>query len=147
MEQINAIELTDPGLPPDEAVLKGVLGDSFYAYGRLLDLYAGNGLTREWRYYRDGKAWLCKVQKSGNTVAWMSAWKGFMKATIYLPARRIDAFMASGVAEDVKHRILAAKRVGTSLPCMFEIRDESVLESFADVMRFKIESLGRRKKP
>jgi len=58
MDTISAIQLGDESVYPDEAVLKGVLGRSYRAYCALLELFDQNGMTPEWRYYRDGKAWL-----------------------------------------------------------------------------------------
>ena len=73
METINNIELTDESVYPDEVVLRAVLEESYESYCALLDLYDRNGLRPEWRYYRDGKAWLCKVQHKSRTIVWMSA--------------------------------------------------------------------------
>jgi len=90
VETINKIELTDASAYPDESVLKKVLGVSYGAYLELLKLYESNNLSYEWRYYRDGKAWLCKVQHKKRTIVWMSAWKGYMQVTIYFPERVIN---------------------------------------------------------
>ena len=83
METINRIELYDKLVYPDEQVLKSILGKSYNAYYELLKLYDDNEMEYEWRYYKDGKAWLCKVQKKRRTIVWMSAWKGYMQATVY----------------------------------------------------------------
>ncbi len=138
MEQINAIELADERIYPDEVVLQRVLGDSFGAYSRLLDLFAENELTTEWRYYKDGKAWLGKVQRKKRTVVWMSAWKGFMKATIYFPDRCADSLLALDLRPETKERMTSVKPVGKSLPCMFEVRNDEVLKDLETVMRYKI---------
>jgi hypothetical protein len=79
MESNNSIQLTDKSVYPDEAVLTGVLGEVYPSYRALLDLFDRHGMIYEWRYYMDGKAWLCKVQKKKKTIVWMSAWKGFIK--------------------------------------------------------------------
>jgi len=55
--------LKDPEIYPSDDVLKNVLGTSYPAFeeltGKIKDTeYA---LEPEWRYYKDGKAWLCKV--------------------------------------------------------------------------------------
>lgn len=63
IETINNIELKDENVYPDEGVLRSVLGKAYDAYANLLDLFNQNEMVYEWRYYHDGKAWLCKVQK------------------------------------------------------------------------------------
>ncbi|HMA64672.1 MAG TPA: DUF3788 family protein, partial [Chitinispirillaceae bacterium] len=90
METINTIELRDVNNYPDDTVLKSILKESFISYRKLLELFTTHDMTYEWRYYHDGKAWLCKVQKKKKTIIWMSAWKGFIQATIYFPEKYID---------------------------------------------------------
>jgi hypothetical protein len=78
METINTLELIDESVYPDEKVLKNVLGDSYSAYYELLQVFDSKKMEGEWRYYKDGKAWLCKVQYKKKTIVWMSAWKGLL---------------------------------------------------------------------
>jgi lipopolysaccharide biosynthesis glycosyltransferase len=138
METINTIELTDENTFPDKSVLKKVLGRSYNAYVGLLKLYDNNDLAYEWRYYRDGKAWLCKVQKKKRTIVWMSAWKGYMQATIYFPERYIDDIFKLSITDDTKDIIQKTKNVGKSKPCIFEIRNKKALGDLEKVMKFKI---------
>jgi len=56
--------LKDPEIFPSDEVLKNALGDSVYS---ILDSFVKTitneeyGLSVEWRFYNDGKAWLGKV--------------------------------------------------------------------------------------
>lgn len=138
MEAINKKELTDESVYPDEHLLKAVLGKSYKAYQKLLKLYDDNEMVYEWRYYKDGKAWLCKVQKKKRTIVWMSAWKGYMKAALYIPLRYIDDIYALDLSEETKEKIGDTKNVGKSKPCIFEIRNQKILSDFNKVMQFKI---------
>ena len=121
-----------------ESVLKKVLGRSYNTYLELLKLYDNNDLTYEWRYYRDGKAWLCKVQKRKRTIVWMSAWKGYMQATIYLSERYIDDIFKLSISDETKNKIMKTKNVGKSKPCIFEIKNKKALRDLEKVMKFKI---------
>jgi len=138
METLNNLELRDESVYPDEKVLKSILGNSYLVYCDLLQLYNDNELNSEWRYYKDGKAWLCKVQRKKRTIVWMSAWKGYMTAAIYLPVRLIDQIYALNITEETKKIIEHTKNVGKSKPCIFEIRDKDILKDFNEVMQFKI---------
>lgn len=140
METINQIELKDENRYPSEEVLKPILGESYPAYCVLLELYDRHGLAHEWRYYRDGKAWLCKVQHKKRTIVWMSAWKGYMQATVYVPEKHIDKIYDLEISEAHKDKIRNTKNTGTSKPCIFEMRDTAVLEDFTQVMLFKIKT-------
>jgi hypothetical protein len=139
METINNIELRDENVFPDEKVLRKILDESYHSYTILLDLFKKNEMQYEWRYYRDGKAWLCKVQMNKRTIVWMSAWKGFMQATIYFPEKYLEKVYDLAIREDVKRKIQSTKYVGKSKPCIFEIRDELILDDFSKVMRLKTE--------
>jgi hypothetical protein len=137
MEQINTIELNDDKVYPDDAILEKILGDSFVAYKSLLRLFDQNNLHYEWRYYRDGKAWLCKVQRKSKTLVWMSAWKGYMKATIYIPEKHVGSMLDLPLSPETKNSILATRNVGKSKPCMFEVRDETVFKDLESIMHYK----------
>lgn len=139
METINNIELRDEKVYPDEKVLSKVLNISYESYAMLLDLFKKNELSYEWRYYRDGKAWLCKVQIKKRTIVWMSAWNGYMQATIYFPEKYLEKVYDLSISEEAKIKIKSTKYVGKSKPCIFEIRDMNKLDDFSKVMKLKIE--------
>ncbi len=138
METINNVELRDENIYPDEKVLGDILGTSYKTYTKLLNLFEKNDMSHQWRYYHDGKAWLCKIQKKKRTIVWMSAWKGFMKATIYFPERLLEKVFALDMPEDIKEKIRVTKNVGKSKPCIFEIKDAAVLGHLEKVMNLKI---------
>ena len=138
METINNKELRDESVYPDEKVLRSVLGKSYKPYTMLLELFKTLELNHEWRYYRDGKAWLCKVQKKKRTIVWMSAWKGFMKAMVYFPEKYLERVYELDIHEDTKNRIQSTKNVGKSKPCIFEIRKEGILTDLEKIMNLKI---------
>lgn len=140
METINNKELRDENVYPSKMVLKTVLGRSYNAYLALLELFDTNGMTHEWRYYRDGKAWLCKVQKKKRTIVWMSAWKGYMQATVYLPEKHIKNVYGLNIRPESKKKFRSTRNVGASKPCIFEIRNKGILTDFEKVMQYKIES-------
>ena len=140
METINNIELRDENIYPDEMVLRSILDQSYEAYTNLLELFQKYEMNYEWRYYRDGKAWLCKVQKKKRTIVWMSAWKGFMKATIYFPIRLLETVLELDISEELKEKINNTRNVGKSKPCIFEARSKEMLTDFEKVMKLKIVS-------
>lgn len=137
MEQVNAIELVDPNAYPDEAVLRGVLGAGYGAYGALMDAIAERGYTHEWRYYKDGKAWLCKVQRKARTLAWMSAWRGYAKATVYLPERYLAGLAAIALSDAARRSIDEAGNVGKSRPCMVDLHVGADVGDLLALMDYK----------
>lgn len=138
MEQINNIELIDPTIYPTNELLENVLGNSFDVYQEVLLVYDKLGLKPEWRYYRDGKAWLCKVVKGKKTIVWMSAWKNYMQATVYFPEKCINNVLALDISETTKNAINNTNNVGKSKPCMFKLDEHIVIKDFTEVMQYKI---------
>lgn len=138
MEMINTIELSDPEIYPHDEVLQSILGASYPAYVSLLELYKTNNMNVEWRYYHDGKAWLCKVQAKKRTIVWMSAWKGYVQATVYFPERYLDDIMSLDMSDETKERIRNTKNTGKSRPCIFEMRNKTGLKDFSAVMGYKL---------
>ncbi len=139
MDDKKTPELRDESTYPDDKVLSEVLGESYEIYTALLDLFERNDMIPEWRYYKDGKAWLCKVQRKKKTIVWMSAWKGYMQATLYFPLRLLNDILALDISEDLKEHFVNTKNVGKSKPCTFTIREQVILPDFEKVMQLKIE--------
>ena len=138
METINNIELNDKTVYPDEEVLKNILGKSYNAYSKLLKLYDDYEMEYSWRYYKDGKAWLCKVQKKKRTIVWMSAWKGYMQATIYFPEKYINEIYKLDISKEMIQKIKNTNNTGKSKPCIFEIRNTKILKDINKIIQFKI---------
>jgi hypothetical protein len=138
METVETIQLRDESIFPDETLLAEILGGSYPAYQALINLFDANQLTHGWRYYKDGKAWLCKVQKKDKTIVWMSAWKGCAHATIYFPDKIMDSIYALDISEERKQIIRNIKNTGKSKACTFEINTADVLDDFNILMQFKI---------
>jgi hypothetical protein len=132
------IELKNPSVYPNDGVLKSLLGKSFEAYSSLLELFATNDIICEWRYYNDVKRWLCKVQHKKRTIVWMSASKGFIKATIYFPEKYIDDIYSLDITPKTKDYIKNTRNSGKSKPCIFEMKTSSVPKDFSKIMQLKL---------
>lgn len=77
--------LNDPEIFPNEIVLASILGNSYPFYQQMMDEISQKqfALSAEWRYYNDGKSWLCKITSGKKTIIWLSVWEGFFKCSIY----------------------------------------------------------------
>lgn len=68
----------------------------------------------------------------------MSAWKGYIKATIYFPEKYINDIYGLEITEKAKDTMKNTRNTGKSKPCIFEVRTEEVLKDFSTVMQFKV---------
>jgi hypothetical protein len=132
------IELKDPDVFPDEEVLKGLFGRGYPAYLELLDLLGRHEVDHEWIYYRDVRAWLCKASRKKKTIIWMCACRGFLRATFYIPAARIDGLYGLDVSEETKERMRGTENTGKSKGATFEVRSKAVLKDLAAVLEYKL---------
>jgi hypothetical protein len=132
------VELRDKDEFPDEGVLQAVFGKGYPAYLALLEILREHEIDHEWRYYNDGKAWLCKATRKKKTIVWMSARRGFIMATIYFPAAHIEGIYGLDMAQVTKDRIRETKNTGKSKGCTFEVKSKAVLKDFTAVLRYKL---------
>ncbi len=130
--------LSEEGVVPDEAALRGCLGDAYGAYLRILDLCEARGLESGWRYYRDVRSWLCRVTKGKHTIVWMSASEGLLRATVYIPERAAADFAGLDLEPAEKERFARARGARKAIPCTFDIRSPETPEGFATIMDFRI---------
>ena len=103
---------------PTEEVLKESLGMSYVVYDELIRLITDSniGLTVEWRYYNDGKTWLCKVCYKKKTVFWLSVWEQFFKIGFYFTEKSIPDIAELKIDENIKDDFSSSKSVGKLIP-------------------------------
>lgn len=122
--------LDDPGRRPDDALLESILGRRFSAWkGFLAVLAALPSVRAEWRYYRDGKSWLCKVTEKERTICWVSARDGLFTVTFYLAARHGGEVESAGIEPGLVRAWRAGSRIR---PITVEVRSRAQL---ADLRR------------
>ena len=131
--------LNDPGIEPDEPVLKKVLGSSYPAFAALVKNIREEPLLLqpEWRYYRDGHAWLCKVVHKKKTVFWLSAWEGYFKITFYFTEKTGEGIPALPISEIVKSQFTSNRPIGRLLPLTLEIHREEQLGDALQIAAYK----------
>lgn len=65
--------------------------------------------VEEWRYYKDGKSWLLKIQRKSKTICWVSVLKGKFKMTFYFTDRAESAIFESSISEQLKQQFRDGK--------------------------------------
>ncbi len=131
--------LRDAEIFPSDRVLKDTLGDVYDVLESFLATITNEAylLSFEWRYYNDGKAWLCKVQHKKKTILWLSVWEGFFKVSFFFTEKHLEAIAALDISEAIKTELASTKGVGRLIPMIFNINNASQLEELLTVVRFK----------
>jgi hypothetical protein len=131
--------LNDQKIYPDDDVLAQVLGKtkaSWDALGTLLKTDYPLA-SAEWRYYRDGKSWLCKVTQKKKTLCWLSVHKGFFRTTFYFGDKVESAIVQSQLSETIKDEWLHRERIGKIRPISLSIRKRADLKTVQALLEIK----------
>ena len=122
--------LNNPDDYPDDAVIKQHLGDAKTAW----DQYAGilrneyPQFTPEWRYYKDGHAWLCKVTKKKKTIHWIAVFQGYFKTTFYFTEKAADLIKNSNLKQEYIDQFITGKTYGKIKGVSVSVRQPSDLD-------------------
>ncbi len=130
---------------PEKPLLEEVLGQSYNLYEQLLNTVQvpPYNASIEWRYYNDGKAWLCKLQRKKTTLFWLSAWNGCFKMTFYFNERHRIGFENLEISDDTKVLLENCKPIGKLLPLVLKINHEENLREALIVAAFKMASISK----
>ena len=128
--------LKEEEIYPTEEVLKNVLRDVYSVFEELETRLTQDdfGLTLEWRYYNDGKSWLCKVCHKKKTIFWLSVWEGFFKTGFFFLERHLEGIAALEI--EPKSYILE-KNIGKLIPLIFNISEQEQLANLLKIVKFK----------
>lgn len=133
--------LNNPDLYPDEDVLKETLTEGVYnLYTELLTTItskSGMGLIWEWRYYNDGKSWLCKVVYKKRTIFWLSVWEGYFKVSFYFTEMHKEGISSLPISESAKSLFITAKPIGKLIPLTIDVQSEEQLEDVLTIAKFR----------
>ncbi len=132
--------LRDPEIIPTGEVLENALGKEVYAvYAELIKTITGTEfeLAPEWNYYKDGKAWLCKVVYKKKTVFWLSAWENHLKTSFYFTEKTRAGIFDLPIDEKIKQDFDETKVVGKLNPLTLCIDSPEKLEDLKEIIKYK----------
>lgn len=132
-------KLREEGRMPDDPLLTEALGPLFRVYQEFMQKIQTEPflLQPQWRYYHDGKAWLCKIVFGKKTICWLSVWDGFFVVTFYFSEKHQAKVEELGVDKAILERFLAAKRIGRLMPLVVEVNDREQLNDLLRIARLK----------
>lgn len=132
--------LNDPNEFPADDVLARYLGScvsSWSAFMKLLGEHFPQAKL-EWRYYKDGKSWLCKVAYKKNTLCWVSIWDRFFKVGFYFTAKAEDLIRQSALDPALKDSFLHPSEKGKLRPVTIYVRRKADLGPIRDLLDIKL---------
>lgn len=133
--------LNNPELIPDESILKEVLTEkSYILYVKLLKIITSENerkFSAEWRYYNDGKSWLCKVVNKKRTIFWLSVWEGYFKVSFYFTEMHKEGISSLPISESAKSQFITAKPIGKLIPLTIDVHSEEQLDDVLTIAKFR----------
>ena len=131
--------LRDPATPPSEGLLRSVLKSSYPAFEEMMEVIAGAGygLETKWSYYKDGKAWLCKVVFKKKTIFWLSVWDGFFKAGFYFIERHCPGILELEINARIKKELKEAKPIGNLYPVALSITGSEQVRDLLTLINYQ----------
>lgn len=134
--------LNDPGEFPGDDALARELGKAKAAWDAFLAMLRQDypAFAAEWRFYPDGKSWLCKVTLKGKTVCWVSVWKRFFRVAFYLTPRAEPLVRCSGLDESLKEGFLHPAKEARLRPVAVEVCFASSLAAVRELIDIKLKA-------
>ena len=135
--------LKDPDLYPSAEALEKAMGPTYTVLSQFLDAVVSEkfGFNPEWRYYNDGKAWLCKIQYRSKTVAWLSVWPECFKVVCYFTERTGAGIPGLEIPEELKKKYREHRMIGKLKPLIMEVVGEGQLNDVYRVLEYKAGTL------
>jgi len=132
------ILLRDSEINPTNEILESALGkDIFQVYEELIKIITDVELKPEWNYYKDGKAWLCKVSYKKKTVFWLSIWENHIKTGFYFTEKTRLGISGLKINDKIIQNFEEAKTVGKLFPLVLNIDKERQLEDLKEIIKYK----------
>jgi hypothetical protein len=131
--------LNDKSIPVTDEVLRMTLGKSFPVYQKMMETITGPeyGLAPEWKYYNDGKAWLCKVAYRRKTIFWLSAWDGYFQTSFYFLERHCQGIAELDIDAQIKDQLKSAKPFGTLFPVTLKMSGKEQTRDLLKIIEYK----------
>jgi hypothetical protein len=131
---------TDPKVSLTSQVLKSSLGKLYAIYEKLITTMESERFeaTPEWRFYKDGGAWLCRITRKKKTVFWLSAWKSHFTAAFYFTEKTGKGIPDLRIKRAHTLAYTEAPPIGKLKPLIMEISTEAQLEDVFTVADYKI---------
>ncbi|HNR27209.1 MAG TPA: DUF3788 family protein [Bacteroidales bacterium] len=130
--------LRDPEQKPGEALFRSILDQNLcQVMEKILQSLTAAGIDFEWRYYKDGNAWLGKATYRKKTVAWISLWENLVKAGFYFTDKTQPGVLELPLDPVIKTLFAEAKPIGKLIPLTLDIKDTTSLPDFVTLINHK----------
>lgn len=131
--------LIDENIFPDEKTLKETATNLYPLYEEIINTITDKtfNLAVEWRYYKDGKSWLCKATYKKKTVFWLSVWEDYFKVSFYFTEKTEKKVYELDIERRLKEEFRDSKIIGKLKPLIININDKSQIKDLLKIIEYK----------
>ncbi len=131
--------LRDQQVFPTREVLEKILAESYPVYEEMMGIItdAKYGLVPEWNFYKDGKAWLCKVCNKKKTIFWLSVWDKFFKTTFYFSEKYFQGVSELDIDNNLKESFNRNKSFGKFHPLTIDFNKKEQIKDLLKIIEYK----------
>ncbi len=132
--------LNNPDLFPEREVIWAALGDDCYpVFEELMNVFSrpDAGMTITWKYYPDGKSWLCRIMYKKKTVCWLSVWEHYFKISFYFTEKHRSAVAGLGISCKIRDAFEQVSPVGKLVPMILEINSKEHINDVLKIIEFR----------
>lgn len=131
--------LTDKDIYPTDKVLESATGKVFPVLQNFFSSITAENylLEPEWKYYNDGKCWLCKISFKKKTVLWLSVWDGYFKTGFYFTDKSKAGIFELPVDEKIKEDFKNSAHIGKLIPLVIEVTKQKQLRDVLSIIAYK----------
>ena len=139
MEAKETPVLGDKSIYPSDDILYLLTGENLRIWQKIIDFASSSydNITKEWRYYNDGKQWLFKIQYKKKTIYWSGVHSGTFRITFYFGNKAEHILEESDLPEAIKEQFRSAKTFGNMRPVTFSISPDTDIESIFKLIDLK----------
>ena len=124
---------------PNKEVLKEALGESYSAFNLLIETITNQeyALMPDWRFYKDGQSWLCKVSHKKKTVCWLSVWQNFFKVGFYFTDKTRLGINQLKIENKIKQVFSQSKHIGKLIPLVINVSSKDQIDDVLKIIVYK----------
>jgi hypothetical protein len=125
---------------PTEEVIFSHIGKSKILWESIFKHIHANhpDLSKEWKYYNDGKSWLLKITKKSKTIFWLSVIQNSFKITFYFGDKAEQSIMKSSILDTLKKQFKEGKRFGKIRGITIIMNNKENIASVKELIKLKI---------
>ncbi|MBU0528410.1 DUF3788 domain-containing protein [bacterium] len=124
---------------PASKFLQNALKEKYSIYNNLKEKLTNEpyNLIYEWRYYKDGKSWLCKIIYKKKTVMWLSVFDGYFKVAFYFSAKLSEGIDKLELDEKIKTDFQKRDFIGKVKPLIINVLEGNQIKDIQEIVLYK----------